>query len=91
MGTVREYHTATMLSDGRVLVAGGDNGSTAALASAELYDPATGQFSPTGSMGTVREVPTATLLPDGRVLVAGGDDGSSTNFSPLASAELYQP
>jgi hypothetical protein len=61
------------------------------LASAELYDPKTGQFSPTGSMGTVREVPTATLLPDGRVLVAGGDDGSSTNFSPLASAELYQP
>jgi hypothetical protein len=55
------------------------------LTSAELYDPATGKFSPTGSMGTVRNSPTATLLLDGRVLVAGGDSPEGL------SAELYQP
>jgi hypothetical protein len=55
------------------------------LRSAELYDPATGDFSPTGSMGTVRDSSTATLLQDGRVLLAGGDPPDGT------SAELYQP
>ena len=58
--------TATRLADGRVLVAGGC--STAA----ELYDPATGTFSPTGSMSAVRAGKTATLLHDGRVLFTGG-------------------
>jgi hypothetical protein len=69
-----------------VLVAGGDNGST--LSSAELYDPATGTWSSTGSLGTARENHTATLLPSGKVLVAAGHNDSS---GYLNSAELYDP
>jgi hypothetical protein len=58
-------------------------------ASAELYDPKTGTFSPTGSMATARHLYTATLLLDGRVLVAGGSNGNDAG--DLASAELYDP
>jgi hypothetical protein len=76
-----------LIAGGRVLVAGGTNGSMW-LASAELYDPATGKFSPTGSMATARNGYTATLLADGRVLIAGGGNDTSAY---LASAELYQP
>ena len=69
--------------------AGGRGISTAAyLASAELYDPASGSWSATGSLNTARYCHTATLLPNGKVLVAGGADGSG---SVLASAELYDP
>jgi hypothetical protein len=76
--------TATLLSDGRVLMAGGLGGELGLLASAELYDPKTGTFSPTGSMTVGRAGATATLLSDGRVLVAGGGNAG-------ASAELYDP
>ena len=82
LNTKREFHTATLLPDGKVLAAGGGNPST--LASAELYDPASGTWTATGSMGIVREFHTATLLLSGKVLVAGGDGN-------LASAELYDP
>jgi hypothetical protein len=88
MGTARYDHTATLLSDGRVLVSGGSNGNGLPDAGAELYDPATGVWTPTGSMGTARYDHTATLLPDGRVLVSGG---SRNNGATLASAELYDP
>jgi hypothetical protein len=84
MATHRQNHTATLLSNGRVLIAGGESGP---LASAELYDPQTGRFSPTGSMNAGRAYHTATLLSDGRVLIAGGLGGSVW----LASAELYDP
>jgi hypothetical protein len=87
MGTARTDFTATRLADGRVLIAGGDDGWDF-QASAELYDPKAGMFSPTGSMSTTRILHTATLLLDGRVLVAGGADGSPAD---LASAELYDP
>ncbi len=90
MAVRRESHSATRLQDGRVLIAGGHDGTTSfgvALATAELYDPATGSFSPTGSMIGLRADQTATLLADGRVLLAGGDDGQSA----LPSAELYDP
>ncbi len=92
MGTTRIYHTATLLPNGKVLVAGGHGavgGSDIYRATAELYDPATGTFSPTGSMGTARYHHTATLLPNGKVLVASGYDGVSGVFR--ATAELYDP
>jgi hypothetical protein len=86
MGTLRAFATATLLPDGRVLVAGGGRG-TGALATAELYDPVTGRFAPTGSMTTSRFSATATLLPSGQVLIAGGDNGPG---GVLAAADLYQ-
>ena len=69
--TARYGHTATLLPNGQVLVAGG-LGLTGDLASAELYDPATGMWTATGSLATARRSHTATLLPNGQVLVAGG-------------------
>jgi WD40 repeat protein len=84
METARAFQTATSLKDGTVLVTGGTDG-TSSLATAELYDPNTGIFSPTGNMANVRQNHTATLLNNGTVLVTGGNNGAA-----LASAELYQ-
>jgi hypothetical protein len=86
MTVPRVAHTATLLSDGRVLIAGGSGYGGNLVASAELYDPATGTFSPTGSMTTDRDDHTATLLSDGRVLIVGGE-----GYEASASAELYDP
>ena len=69
----------SLLGNGRVLVAGGGNPS--AMSSAELYDPATGNWSPTGSMAGYGG--TAALLPDGRVLVAGSANEGEV-YSPGA-------
>jgi Calx-beta domain-containing protein/Kelch motif protein/galactose oxidase-like protein len=88
MSSARYSHTATLLSDGRVLATGGHNGNTGGwLASAEIYDPATDNWSPTASMSNARNFHTATLLANGRVLVTGGYDG----VVKLASAEIYDP
>ena len=85
MSAGRTYHTATLLSSGKVLVVGGySNG--ASLASAELYDPATGTFADTASLGLVRYDHTSTLLEDGRVLTVGG-----FSTGDQASAELFGP
>ena len=86
MTTARSGHTATLLADGTVLVAGsrGLDGVANAEASAELYDPSSGTWSATGSMIEMRFSHTATLLADGKVLVAGGAPSGLT-------AELYDP
>ena len=83
--TARDAPTATLLPNGKVLVAGGYNGTY--LASVELYDPTSGTWTATGSLGGVRGFHTATLLANGKVLVAGGQN----NTGILASAELYDP
>ena len=82
MSVARTGQTATLLPDGDVLIAGG-NANTA-----DLYDPSTSTFTPTGSMSVARTNATATLLPRGNVLVAGGFDSRDRQ---LASAELYDP
>jgi hypothetical protein len=82
----RLNHTATLLPNGKVLVAGG-TGSSFALASAQLYDPASGTWSPTGSMVSARTGHTATLLSNNKVLVAGGLGTSG----PRRDAEIYDP
>ena len=88
MTGARCEHTATLLNNGNVLVAGGYNPATA-LASAELYNPAAGTFTATGSMTSARFFHTATLLNGGNVLVAGGANAAGS--LGVASAELYLP
>jgi large repetitive protein len=88
LNTARFLHTATLLQNGMVLVAGGYDDFELQTASAELYDPAGGTWSTTRSLNTARGYHTATLLRNGRVLVAGGIDG---NFNVSASVELYSP
>jgi N-acetylneuraminic acid mutarotase len=92
--TARYAHTATVLLNGKVLVAGGFGGTPntlqnvgAALASAELYDPTAGTWSPAAPMNTARTSHTATLLSSGRVLVVGGGGATTTT----ATAEIYDP
>ena len=88
----RERHTATVLQNGQVLVAGGDyyDGVNAGfLTECELYDPTLGTWSATASMSTARYGARAALLLDGRVLEAGGDTDFAGDPTPLA--ELYAP
>jgi formylglycine-generating enzyme required for sulfatase activity len=85
MSTPRSTHAATLLADGRVLVAGGDDRYGA---SAEVFDPATGHWSPTGPMTAVRFFVAAVLMPNGKVLAVGqGPDGTPTP----KHAEIYDP
>ena len=88
MHNARIAHSATLLLDGRVLVAGGRGAEV--NASAELYDPKTGTFRETGRMITARYKHTSGLLPDGRVLLAGGSDERDWQGT-LSSAEVYDP
>jgi prolyl-tRNA editing enzyme YbaK/EbsC (Cys-tRNA(Pro) deacylase) len=89
MEVQRIGHTATTLQNGKVLIAGGANCASTCTTfnNAELYDPVSGTFSPTGNMTGPRQYHTATLLQNGQVLIAGGYDGTSV----LGSTELYNP
>jgi N-acetylneuraminic acid mutarotase len=84
----RRSFTMTLLPDGTVLVAAGENGNLTMLSSAELYNPITGIWTNTGSLNTARFHHAATLLPNGKVLVTGGID---SNLFGTTSAELYDP
>jgi hypothetical protein len=92
MSEVRYGHTATLLANGKVLIVGGRNSASACTQcssrTAELYDPATQTFSPTGSMSTERSFHAAVLLQDGRVLVAGG---ASDLAGSSSTVEIYDP
>src|SRR5438132_8142879 len=89
MTTPRANHTATLLNNGEILFAGGESDtpdSGSILASAELFDPGSGQFAATASMNVARTEHTATLLSDGSVLVAGGRGAAGI----LADAEVFR-
>lgn len=83
----RSGHAATLLPDGRVLIAGGMRRNQDFYKSAELYDPATGKFQLTGEMNEKRVSPSAVLLRSGRVLIAGGWIGHGCTDT----AEVYDP
>ena len=93
MGSKRGSHTATLLTDGKVLVAGGTSSTSSpqALPSAEIFDPTINVWSTAAPMGTARSGHTATRLADGKVLVAGGFQPMGPQTIYLASAELYDP
>jgi len=86
--TPRNFHTATLLPNGKVLITGGTDLDGRALSSSELFDPITGKVSSANPMGTARYQHTATYLSNGKVLVAGGQGDYPALF---ASAELYDP
>jgi hypothetical protein len=93
MLTKADNRTVTVLPDGRVLFAGGGENAgmgitVAVFAKAELYDPATGKFTATGSMAHARQEHVAALLPDGRVLIVGGSD---LEGKALNTAEIWDP
>jgi hypothetical protein len=82
--TTRYHQSATLLPNGKVLLAGGNFD----VAHAELYEPTTGTWTATGALATPREYHTATLLPNGKVLVAGG---AGPSLFSISSVELYDP
>ncbi|HCH08266.1 MAG TPA: branched-chain amino acid ABC transporter substrate-binding protein, partial [Dehalococcoidia bacterium] len=82
----RRRHTATLLSDGRVLVVAGSKDGVNPLASAELYSPFAGDWSSAGSISDARWGHIAVLLPEGEVLIAGG-----FGFNTLRTVEIYTP
>ncbi|HET9786181.1 MAG TPA: kelch repeat-containing protein, partial [Pyrinomonadaceae bacterium] len=86
MTTERRGHTATSLADGRVLIAGGEN-AAGQLSDSEIFDPASGTFSSSGSMTAARADHAAVRLADGRVLITGGRNGSGK----LGTSEIFDP
>jgi N-acetylneuraminic acid mutarotase len=89
MRSARDGHTATLLPNGKVLIAGGTNNGVA-LASAELYSPMAGTWVNTGSMHVGRTLGRALLLPNGSVLVVGGCVNDCLSAT-VKDAEIYNP
>jgi len=87
----REYHTATKLTDGRVLVTGGVSWTKEELTDCEIYDPKTNKWSEAAPLNIARGEHSATLLLDGEVLVTGGENYSNPTSSWLKSCEVYDP
>jgi len=90
LGARRTTHQATLLADGKVLVAGGfgPDAQGTLVPEGEVYDPATRRWTFTTPMIVPRQLPTMTLLADGQVLVTGGRDG---NLNPIRQSELFTP
>jgi len=86
MNAPRTGHAATRLSDGRLLLTGGQDATFQVTSSAEIFDPATSRFSITGSMSEGRVGHTATLLTDGKVLIVGGGGATAELFNPATGA-----
>ncbi|HVC20446.1 MAG TPA: HYR domain-containing protein, partial [Vicinamibacterales bacterium] len=100
MSSERAEATATLLADGKVLIAGGwymaccqSGGSYGQqpVATADVYDPATRTFTQVGSLATARYEAAAVRLADGRVLIAGGFTNINYGSGPTSSAEIYDP
>lgn len=89
----RSYHTATLLANGKVLIAGGERFGGVALSSASVWDPATGKFTPTANhMSTPHVQGFAARLPDGRVLVGGGfSDPTAHPPTETDKVDIYDP
>ena len=87
----RSEHTATTLKDGRVLIVGGVGTGWTFLSDAEIYDPASGRFTPVGKMSVPRESHTATLLTDGRVLITGGHKDRRSAMTIFSKSEVFDP
>jgi len=86
LNNIRYRHTASLLTDGKVLVAGGQNNRDFSLDSAEIYDPSTGNWTTIGNLNDPRDFHAASVLTNGKVLVIGG---AIENVADLKSAELY--
>jgi hypothetical protein len=94
MNSIRRGHTATLLANGKVLIAGGDNtasGNTGTTNTAELYDPVAKTFTSTGSMNIGHYQHTATLLANGNVLIIGGFTGGPGKITISNRVEVYNP
>jgi N-acetylneuraminic acid mutarotase len=93
MSVGRTGHTATLLENGQVLVAGGSQYAVNCYDTAELYNPATGEWTLTGNMTQTRCYHSATLLPNGEVLVSGGVNSlySTTDTNTIIASEIYNP
>ncbi len=88
MSEPRAAHSATLLANGKVLIAGGSGGGSTVYKDAVLFDPSTSGFSPTGSLTAERLGHTATLLASGKVLLAAGED---KNLALSLTADVYDP
>jgi hypothetical protein len=93
MNFPRRGHLAVLLNSGEVLVVTGVVGATGFgdFNTAELYNPANGKWTFTGSTSALHGTGTATLLSNGEVLLAGGGTGNFDSSRCTATAELYDP